>query len=178
MLRERVRYILNEERDLQLSIDTDTVDLDEYIDRALKDAVVMLANLGHRINPKSGMANEQGVFNIPDDFISVIAIRCNGWGRSIGKVAEIGSAEYNVAMNEFTAPKKNSPFAYYDGDTIICLPQGEGDVEYNAALGEEFYGDERAQMAVAYMAAALVAAVLEDDNSKTRFSNIVTELLK
>lgn len=185
-LKSRVRDILNEHggEDV-LSISTDHVLLDEYIERCIPDAVVVLSNAGYRVNPKSITVGtmEDGFILIPDDFISLLALRIQGWKRTVTEISGVDSNEYRWAMNGFTQPGVNGPMCYREGNKLFFLPVADDDIdfgEYNAVYDSEdgLKGDEQAATAVAYMAASLVMALFENDNAKKRLLDIAMEMVK
>lgn len=211
---QKVRDILNEHGgDNALSITTDRVLLDEYIECAIPDAVIILAQRGFRVNPKTqntrnpktqetgnAVVGEQGNdIKLPGDFVSLIYVKLGQWKRKVTRVTEVGSPEYNMAMNVYTAPGVNTPMCYKEGDTLICLPDEpvkSGDtptaesvdsfiMEYNAEYKKPEDDDTAAltaspkeAAAVCYMTAALVMGMFGDDQGKQRLSDISTNMLQ
>jgi hypothetical protein len=227
---QKVRDILNEHGgDNELNITTDRVLLDEYIECAIPDAVIILAQRGFRVNPKTqntrnpktqetGNPKTQNTGNavveepgndikLPDDFVSLIYVKLGQWKRKVTRVTEVGSPEYNMAMNVYTAPGINTPMCYKEGDTLICLPDKpvksddtpavEGDdtptvesvdtfiMEYNAeykqpteANAVALTASPKEAAAVCYMTAALVMGMFGDDQGKQRLSDISTNMLQ
>ena len=189
---QKVRDILNEHGgDDGLSIATDRVLLEEYIESAIPDAVIMLAQKGYRVNVCNDNPAMQGEkILIPDDFISLLAVKFQNWKKMVTRVTEIGSLEYNIAMNTYTAPKANSPMCYRQGDFLVCLPAGDIEgFEYNAQYypygedGEieddyELKAEAKEATAVCYMAAALVLGMFGDDEGKQRMSDVSTNMLQ
>lgn len=219
---QKVRDILNEHgSDNALSITTDRVLLDEYIESAIPDAVIILAQRGFRVNPKTqntrnpetqntgnAVVGEPGNdIKLPGDFVSLIYVKLGQWKRKVTRVTEVGSPEYNMAMNVYTAPGVNTPMCYKEGDTLICLPDKpvksddtpavEGDdtpaaesvdtfiMEYNAEYKKPENDDTAAltaspkeAAAVCYMTAALVMGMFGDDQGKQRLSDISTNMLQ
>lgn len=176
-----VRTVLNEHgEELALSISDDNVKLNDYIDRALPDAVAKLAVDGKRINPKSlNSTIDYGVVEVPEDFISLAEVKLTTWKIPVVSVVEPYSPEYRRAMNRYTAPGAFSPICLRDGDNFKLLPTGNVErFVYNATLGDEFYGDARAASAVVYMAAALVCSYFEDDAAGQRLSEQAMTFLK
>lgn len=211
---QKVRDILNEHgSDNALSITTDRVLLDEYIECAIPDAVIILAQRGFRVNPKTqntrnpktqetgnAVVGEQGNdIKLPGDFVSLIYVKLGQWKRKVTRVTEVGSPEYNMAMNVYTAPGVNTPMCYKEGDTLICLPDKpvksndtptvEGNdtfiMEYNAEYKKPendntvaLTASPKEAAAVCYMTAALVMGMFGDDNGKQRLSDISTNMLQ
>lgn len=219
---QKVRGILNEHGgDNALSITTDRVLLDEYIECAIPDAVIILAQRGFRVNPKTqntrnpetqetGNPESQNTGNavveependikLPDDFVSLIYVKLGQWKRKVTRVTEVGSPEYNMAMNVYTAPGVNTPMCYKKGDTLICLPDEpvKSDdtpavesvdtfiMEYNAEYKKPtdtnvvaLTASPKEAAAVCYMTAALVMGMFGDDQGKQRLSDISTNMLQ
>lgn len=227
---QKVRDILNEHGgDNALSITTDRVLLDEYIECAIPDAVIILAQRGVRVNPKTqetrnpktqetrnpetqetGNPETQNTGNavveepgndikLPADFVSLIYVKLGQWKRKVTRVTEVGSPEYNMAMNVYTAPGVNTPMCYKEGDTLICLPDEpvKSDdtpavesvdtfiMEYNAeykqptdANAVALTASPKEAAAVCYMTAALVMGMFGDDLGKQRLSDISTNMLQ
>lgn len=220
---DKVRSILNEHGgDDVVSIDTDRVLLDEYIECAIPDAVIILAQRGFRVNPKTQDTRKKTtgqpdgntagpvtdkIIELPEDFVSLIYVKLGQWKRKVTRVTEVGSPEYNMAMNVYTAPGVNTPMCYKEGDTLICLPDKpvksndtptvEGDdtsaaesvdtfiMEYNAEYKKPENDDTAAltaspkeAAAVCYMTAALVMGMFGDDQGKQRLSDISTNMLQ
>lgn len=211
---QKVRDILNEHGgDNALSITTDRVLLDEYIECAIPDAVIILAQRGFRVNPKTQntrnpktqetgnavVGEPDNNIKLPGDFVSLIYVKLGQWKRKVTRVTEVGSPEYNMAMNVYTAPGVNTPMCYKEGDTLICLPDKpvkSGDtpavesvdtfiMEYNAEYKQPENDDTAAltaspkeAAAVCYMTAALVMGMFGDDQGKQRLSDISTNMLQ
>ena len=195
----KVKSILNEHGEVDvLSIGDDRVQLENYIAVAIPDAVVMLASKGYAVNKADfNGVNSEGI-SVPKDFISLIAVRLEGWKKTVTQLTEVGSVEYVMAMNEYTKPGVNTPVCYKENDVIICLPYKEdsslGVSLYNAKYNPYKKNEETGEMvvdesyelnaepkeatAVCYMAAALVLGMFEDDNGKQRLSDISTNMLQ
>jgi hypothetical protein len=183
---QKVRDILNEHGgDDGLNIGTDRVLLDEYIESAIPDAVIMLAQKGYRVNvcADSPRINGDNAIILPNDFISLLSVKLDNWKKIITKIIEVGSPEYIMAMNEFTTPKINTPMCYKKGTLLICLP--DSDVcdlfEYNKNYDKEedfLSAEPKEATAVCYMTAALVSGMFGDDQGKQRLSDIATNMLQ
>ena len=187
----KVKSILNEHGEVDaVNIDEDRVLLEDYIESAIPDAVIMLAQKGYRVNVyNDNPAMQGGKVVIPDGFISLLYIKFEDWRKAVTKITEVGSPEYNVAMNYYTQPGINSPMCYRQGDFLVCLPNGsiEG-MEYNAkydpsvvngALDADYKlkAETKEATAVCYMAAALVLGMFGDDTGKQRLSDVATNML-
>lgn len=195
----KVKSILNEHGEVDaVSIGEDRVLLEDYIESAIPDAVIMLAQKGYRVNAAD--FTDRNSFNhnidLPTDFISLISIKLGKWKKAVTKITEVGSPEYNMAMNPYTAPGVNSPMCYKQGWTLVCIPDlpvGSGydtfklecNVKYNPynSNGEidDFAfleAEPKEATAVCYMTAALVLGMFGDDQGKQRLSDISTNMLQ
>lgn len=177
----RVKTILNEVGgDVQLSIADDLLSLTDYIERALPDAVAVLAKEGMNINPASLTSISDGKVTLPAEYLSLVEVKLKNWNIALTGVEKKGSLAYRRAMNTRTAPTANNPICFREGaNTIVCLPKGEIDTFlYNAALGDNFNGDEVAANAVAYMAASMVWSIFGDNAAAERLKTIAMEALQ
>lgn len=180
-IRAKVRSILNEHgSDDVLSIAEDRVLLDNYIETAIPDAVTLLASKGYRVNAKKFTSISDGKIALPEDFISLVSLKLSGWKRAVNVVSTMESPEYIMAMNEYTQPGVYSPICYRDGNTLVCMPNGELDTnsEYNAAYNDGITADSKEATAVCYMAAALVLGLFGDNEGKQRLSDISINILQ
>lgn len=176
----KVRDILNEHGSADvLSIGEDRVVLDEYIKSAIPDAVTMLGAKGYRVNVKNWVRQIDGKLPMAD-VVSLLCLKLDTWNRAISTITKVGTPEYAVAMNGYTAPGPNRPMCYREGDWIIPLPPGATVAigEYNAAYdGTEINADDDTATAVCYMVAALAMGMFGDDAAKQRLSDISTNIL-
>ena len=194
----KVKSILNEHGEVDaLSIGDDRVQLENYIAVAIPDAVVMLASKGYRVNVTT--INKRDAGNnivLPNDFISLVSIKLHSWNKAVTKIAEVGSPEYNMAMNPYTAPGVNTPMCYKEDNKLRCMPDVykdgkfdafnlECNVKYNPYdnTGEVdplfvIGAEEKEATAVCYMTAALVLGMFGDDQGKQRMSDVATNMLQ
>ena len=179
----KVKSILNEHGEVDaLSIGDDRVQLENYINVAIPDAVVMLAQKGYRVNVAK--ASPVNVSARVLGFISLIyAMDPSGWSVAVTKLTEVGSPEYIMAMNEYTPRKRHNPMCYMVEKEILSFMPAISDKgvvkynkEYNPAEGLE--AELKEATAVCYMAAALVLGMFGDDQGKQRLSDISTNMLQ
>lgn len=181
---KKVRDILNEHGgDDVMNIVTDRVLLDKYIESAIPDAVIMLAQKGYAVNVHELENLEDGEHCvIPANFISLIEVKLDTWRRAVNTVHSVGSPGYIMAQNEFTQPGPNTPICWKEYDQLFFLPSGDsfGIGIYNAAYDTEegINAEPKEAAAVCYMTAALVLGMFEDDNGKQRLSDISTNMLQ
>lgn len=205
---DKVKSILNEHGEVDaVSISDDRALLEDYINVAIPDAVIMLAQKGYRVNVVS-FSNIEGwgdVFSedlIFEDFISLILAQSPSWRKDVTKLTDINSPEYKMSQNPYTAPGYNNPIGYSEvGGSLVFLPDmdkvekpvkinGFYNANYNpykadAETGEmvvdenyELKADPKEATAVCYMTAALVLGMFGDDQGKQRLSDIATNMLQ
>ena len=185
---QKVRDILNEHGgDDGLSIGTDRVLLDEYIESAIPDAVIMLAQKGYAVNKKQYTKEDAGTLDENGDFISLVVATCKEWKRPIHSLTSVDSPVYAMAQNEFTKPGPNSPIAWWDNDArgsqLRFAPWNEEEpvyitynAQYDAKIG--INAEPKEATAVCYMTAALVLGMFGNDQGKQRLSDISTNILQ
>ena len=176
----KVKSILNEHGEVDaVSIGEDRVLLEDYIESAIPDAVVMLASKGYRVNAKRALADDWEDVDI-QDFVSLIRATTSGWKRDVTKITEKNSPEYVMSQNEFTKPGVNSPMVVLVDNSPYGKPNGTTVfVEYNAKYdGQNLNAGEKEATAVCYMAAALVLGLFGDDLGKQRLSDVATNMLQ
>lgn len=204
----KVKSILNEHGEVDaVSIGDDRVLLEDYIESALPDAVIMLASKGYRVNVVEFREITDGGTVYPEDcffkdFISLIIVSSRLWRKDVTKLTDINSPEYKMAQNPYTAPGPNNPIVYSKrgaGDLYFMPEKVNGtaielsglyNAKYNpykadAETGEmvvdenyELKADPKEATAVCYMAAALVLGMFGDDQGKQRLSDISTNMLQ
>lgn len=183
---DKVKSILNEHGEVDaMSIGEDRVQLENYINVAIPDAVIMLAQKGYRVNVVNctELYPEDLVF---EDFISLIRISSQSWKKEVTKLTDINSPEYKMSQNPYTKPGLNNPIAYPgkgDGDIMVVPDHVDGsaislNIMYNAKYnGVKLNAEPKEATAVCYMTAALVLGMFGDDQGKQRLSDISTNLL-
>jgi hypothetical protein len=183
---DKVKNILNEHGEVDaVSISEDRVLLEDYINEAIPDAVIMLAQKGYRVNVMSrrDITAEDLVF---EDFISLIRISSRYWKKDVTKLTDINSPEYKMSQNPYTKPGPTNPIAYPflgEGDIIVVPDFVDGtiisvNIIYNAKYdGANLNAEPKEATAVCYMTAALVLGMFGDDQGKQRLSDIATNLL-
>lgn len=179
----RIKDILSEHGgEVSVDIFADPVVLEDYITRAISDAVTLLGAKGYRVNVARFTGQEMNLdgLDVPVDYVALLLLKLDTWNVALTEEVAVGSERYRIAMNVYTKPGKNSPVVYRQGDLLVCVPHGEVEYgEYNAVYdGKNLNAEEREAAAVAYMAAALVMGFFEDDNGKQRLSDISTNILQ
>lgn len=184
----KVRDILNEHGgDDAISIGTDRVLLEDYIKSAIPDAVVMLAQKGYRVNVAQSTSVGSQNCNAPG-FLSLVSVKSPTWNKIVTTLTEVGSPEYIMAMNKFTAPKKNTPICYrtieptQQGVILHFMPDVVSDqteVIFNTKYeGGTLNAEPKEATAVCYMTAAIVLGMFGDDQGKQRLSDISMNMLQ
>lgn len=180
---KKVRSILNElGGDDTVGIVTDRVLLDDYIESAIPDAVIVLANKGYRVNVKTKTGVDLKDSVVADEgFVSLIKIKGRQWKREVTKLTPLDSTEYIMAQNEFTAPGIHSPIAFWLEDDIYAIPSdSSATIMFNAVYDKTvgLNAETKEAMAVCYMTAAIVMGIFENDNAKQRLSDISIGMLQ
>ena len=192
----RVRLILNEHgSDDSLTIATDRVLLDDYIERAIPDAVVLLTSKGFDIlNDVAHVdVGDNGEIEV-SNFLSLISINHNSWKKRVYKLTDRNSPAFIMAQNTFTKPGPNSPIAWLhasfsDKVKIRTLPELPKTADSNTAKVSVFYNKtynknsglgcgEPVSTAVCYMAAAIVLGLFGDEMGEKRLSELSTTMLQ
>lgn len=180
---DKVKSILNEHGEVDaMSIGEDRVLLEDYINVAIPDAVIMLAQKGYRVNAVKATSVGAKSVAVPG-FISLVYAHDNiTWTKAITKVTEVGSPEYVMAMNQYTSPGVNTPMCIKKEDEVLeFLPlfSASGTVLYNKGYdGKSLSAETKEATAVCYMTAALVLGMFGDDQGKQRLSDISTNMLQ
>lgn len=181
---QKVRDVLNEHGGSDgLSIATDRVLLDNYIETAVADAVVLLANNGYEVNVESvsDFTFEDGDVNSLG-FISLISVRDRAWKKAVTKLTDVDSPKYRMSQNEFTPTGVNNPMVVRIGDMLYCTPEETGTMilRYNKVYDKTkgLKANPKEATAVCYMTAALVLGIFGDEAGKQRFSDVALNMLK
>jgi hypothetical protein len=181
---DKVKSILNEHGEVDaVSIGDDRVLLEEYIESAIPDAVIMLAQKGCRVNVKtlSNVDFEDDTIIKDNDFVSLILVRSPQWKKVVTKLTDINSPEYVMAQNKFTRSGVHSPIVYWESYGLYAIPStGDATIVYNAKYNasEGITAEPKEATAVCYMTAALVLGMFGDDLGKQRLSDIATNMLQ
>lgn len=181
----KVECILNEHGGSDsLSIADDRVSLKSYIESAIPDAVVVLAQKGYAVNRKIVPVSDFGDERTYGKFISLIGARSKQWNKEVTKLTPMDSPEFIMSRNQFTKPRPNSPIVWWDDalGELFAEPWADGEKvtfifnkEYDAAEGVN--AGPKEATAVCYMTAALVLGMFGDDQGKQRLSDICMNML-
>lgn len=183
---QKVRDILNEHGgDDAISIATDRVLLDEYIESAIPDAVIMLAQKGYAVNKKKVSVSDHGDEIAAGEFISLIGATSSEWNKKVTNLTAMDSPEFVMSQNPFTKPGPNTPIVWWDdnfGD-LRAAPWNDDETVYftfnkKYIAGEDITADPKEATAVCYMTAALVLGMFGDDQGKQRLSDVATNMLQ
>jgi hypothetical protein len=183
---QKVRDILNEHGgDDGLSIGTDRVLLDEYIESAIPDAVIMLAQKGYAVNKKQIRVSDPGDEIAAGEFVSFIGATSIKWNKKVTKLTAMDSPEFLMSQNPFTKPGPNTPIVWWDelyGDLRATPWEDDVLVQFTFnkkyIAGEGINAEPKEATAVCYMTAALVLGMFGDDQGKQRLSDIATNMLQ
>ena len=201
---KKVRSIMNEigEDSNYSLLDEDTIKIDEYIKSCIPDAVAMAINNSPNrcVNPKSSttstVTNNQdgtGSIELPDDFISLVAFKMNGWKRIVSKAYTLDSDEYKQQMNPATRAGKNKPVCIlsYNGTgkrTLEYYSIGKQETPtvsifvyeaaYNAVNGLNLTESDAIYGAVCYLTASLVYSIFENPATAKEMQAVAINLIQ
>ena len=185
---KKVRDILNEHvPDGAVSLDGITEDrvlLEDYIESAIPDAVVMLAQKGYAVNVGTKIFTLSGMANTAvEGFVSFLEARSSGWKKVITALTPTDSPEYKMAQNAYTAPGPHSPIAWMErGEKstfhFLPIPNTGITMTYNKVYTSSIDAEPKEATAVCYMTAAIVLGMFGDDNGKQRLSDISMNILQ
>ncbi len=174
----KVRAIMNEigeEQSLTL-LSEDTLKLDDYIISALPDAVSFVQTKSSRcVNKKDISYNGGGKISsiaIPDDFVSLIAVKLNTWKKTCVALYTMNDEEYKRQCNDYTKSGVNKPvvvMGFNDTEqSFLLFPAADSidifayEAQYTGTLSLE--AEDSLAIAICYKAASLVYAIFENKN--------------
>lgn len=194
----KVKAIMNEigeEENLSL-LSEDTVKIEEYIKSAIPDAVsVVQLNSPVRcvnkkvVQGKTGTADTEGrcTVELPDDYVSLIAIKLSQWRRACIVAFSMNSEEYKRQCNSYTKAGINKPvcvLGYNATGTkelwLYSVPKGAEftvdlfayEARYNSADGIDLESNDPLAIAVCYMTASLVYSYFENKQTSDEMKSI------
>lgn len=202
-LRQKVRRLLNEvEDDAGVTLlSDDTRSLDEHIEALMPDAVQFIQmNKGYgMVNPKEGhvpqiLINDNGDgtgnFVLPEDFVSLLSFKMNGWARPCTTLYPDSSQVALAQHNPYTRAGYSRPVCTEgldpSGRRLLCfysLPPGVLPVisqfvyeaAYNSSDGLSG-NNATLHNAVAYQCAALLCNMFERRDNAGAFFRIAASL--
>lgn len=198
---KKVRVIMNEAgEEVKLSLlSEDTVNLDEYIKSSIPDAVnIVIANSPVRCVNKKQSAQKavstgsgSGYVILPDDFITLIAFKLNGWKRMVSVLYPITSEEYKVQCNEYTRSGVNKPMCflnynssgqkileyYSSGITSPIIDTFVYEGEYRSDEGISLSANDPLAQSICYMCASLVYSIFENEKTAKEMQTISLNLI-
>lgn len=198
----KVRLIMNEAGENQVLslLNEDSIKLDEYIKGCIPDAVNIIASNSNYLcvnkKSKTDFADSEiknnedgsGYIILPKDYISLVAIRMNGWSRIVVKAANEGSELAIAQHNKYTRAGKCKPVCVLtkneSGESVLEFYSVEGIPKVSLFLYEAKYIDaipggaeEPISVAVCYMCASLVYSIFENKDTAAQMKNIAVELI-
>lgn len=198
----KIKAILNEigeEENLSL-LSEDTVQIEEYIKATLPDAVnlVQMNSPIRCVNKKSGpenndiTPNENGLCTIPvpDDFVSLIAVKLASWKRSCIVAFGINSEEYKRQCNPFTVAGSYKPMCIlgYDnaGNRVLELYSSKSktsiemfvyEAKYSSGNGIDIDINDPIAQSICFMAASLVYSIFENKEMAQEMKTLAVNLI-
>lgn len=197
----KVRIIMNEAGADQVLalLNEDSVKLDEYIKGCIPDAVnIIAANSRYTcVNKKSKTfvlseihVNSQsggGHIVLPEDYISLIALKMEGWGRIVVNTVSNDSELALQQSNKYTRAGKCKPvciLSQNENGKIIELYPINANPKVDMFLYEAKYTDgitsgeeEPISIAICYMCASLVYSIFENKDTSEQMKAIAVELI-
>lgn len=199
----KTKAILNEigEEDNFSLLSEDTVKMEEYIKSVIPDAVgiVQMNSPVRCINKKSGASVNQTlspvdgkcIVIIPEDFVSLIAIKLACWKRVCITSYGMDSEEYRRQCNPATMAGAYKPVCIngYDGLTgkrVLMLYSSKADTKldmffyeakYTHGAGIDIDPNESVASAICYMAASLVYSIFENKDAAQEMRTIALNLI-
>lgn len=201
----KVKAILNEigEEETLSLLSEDTVKIEEYIKTVIPDAVslVQMNSPVRCVNKKSGVvsnsaltADDEGkcVLPVPDDFVSLIAIKLSNWKRTCIFVHDMNSEEYRQQCNSYTKAGCYKPVCImgYDnsGNRTLMLYSASSksnvnldmfvyEARYKSGTDLDVNKNEPIAQAICYMVASLVYSIFENKETSQEMKSIAINLI-
>lgn len=198
----KVKAILNEigeEENFSL-LSEDTVKIEEYIKASIPDAVslVQMNSPVRCVNKKNGVTSTltvkddegRGSVAVPDDFVSLIAIRLSHWKRTCITAFDMDSEEYRRQCNPYTKVGCYNPVCImeYDnsGNRVLMLYSAKEGVTLDMFVYEARYksgesldvgSNEPIAQAICYMVASLVYSIFENKETAQEMRSIAVSFI-
>lgn len=202
---EKVKAILNEigEEETLSLLSEDTVKIGEYIKAVIPDAVslVQMNSPVRCVNKKSGASSASSIapddegkciLPVPDDFVSLIAIKLSNWKRTCITAFDMNSEEYKCQSNPYTKAGCYKPVCImgYDnsGNRVLMLysAASKSDVKLDMFVYEAKYVsgtdldlsiNEPISQSICYMIASLVYSIFENKETSQEMKTIAINLI-
>lgn len=198
----KVREIMNEAAKDNLPeegfLEEDTLSLETYIISCIPDALSLIINSSHKcVNPKNGTSlaptpnsDGTGYVILPDDFVSLVTFKMQGWKRIVSQAYTTDSEIYKAQCNENTRagvckpvcilsvnPEGKRILEYYSvkGSPVIELFVYEAG--YNPEEGLNISESDSLFQALCYMVASLVYSIFENQATAKEMQTISINLL-
>lgn len=199
----KVKAILNEigEEETLSLLSEDTVKIEEYIKVVIPDAVslVQMNSPVRCVNKKNGVSSDATVISdsegkclipVPDDFVSLIAIKLSNWKRTCIVAFDLNSEEYKQQCNSYTRVGSYKPVCIMgynnSGNRVLMLYSAKSDSKLEMFVYEAKYTlgtdldidqNEPVSQAICYMAASLVYSIFENKVTSQEMRNIAVSLI-
>ncbi len=199
----KTRAIMNEigeEESLSL-LSEDTIKIEEYIKSVIPDAVgiVQMNSPVRCVNKKNGLPSDKTItpnadgmctIPLPDDYISLVAVKLSNWKRACIVSYGMDSEEYKRQCNPVTVAGTYKPVCIdgYDGEgkriLMLYSAKAQTDIEtfvyeakYTTSSGLDVDPEEPIASAVCYMAASLVYSIFENQKTAEAMKLIAINLI-
>ena len=195
------KAILNEigEEDNLSLLSEDTVKIEEYIKSVIPDAIglVQMNSPVRCINKKSGTITNQSLSPVdgkctvvvPDDYVSLIAIKLACWKRVCIVSHGMDSEEYRRQCNPVTMAGAYKPVCisgYDAGKRVLMLYSAKADTKlemfyyeakYSSATGIDIDANEPIASAICYTVSSLVYSIFENKEMAQELRAIALNLI-
>ena len=182
-------------------LDEDTIKIDEYIQACIGDALLLVIQNSpfESVNPQTAEnlqatknADGSGYVILPDDFVSLINFKMEGWKRSVSIAYPLSSEIYKHQTNEYTRGGINKPVCILsvnaDGKKILEYYSVPTDKEHKIEVFVYEGGytpkepiniekNSRLFAALCYMCASLVYSIFENANTSKEMQNIAQRII-
>lgn len=199
----KVKAILNEigEEETLSLLSEDTVKIEEYIKTSIPDAVslIQMNSPVRCVNKKSGILNspeltpdKEGkcIVSVPDDFVSLIAIKLSNWKKTCIVVHNMDSEVYKQQCNPYTKAgcykpvcvmgyddSGNRVLMLYSANSMVKLDMFVYEAQYTSGSGLELNINEPIAQSICYMIASLVYSIFENKEAASEMKTIAINLI-
>lgn len=111
----------------------DSLTLTDYIEAAIRDAVIQLNRVNVKQMPCVFASGD--TIELAEDFVSMLEMSCSEWKKVVTEVTEPGTPQYVMAQNKYTEPGVNNPVVLRMGTRTFKVIPTSSDLKitYNAA---------------------------------------------
>ena len=151
------------------------------------------------VNKKNGVSSNTSVTSdsegkclipVPDDFVSLIAIKLSNWKRTCIVAFDLSSEEYKQQCNSYTRAGSYKPVCIMgynnSGNRVLMLYSAKADsklemfvyeAKYTPGTSLDIDQNEPVSQAICYMTASLVYSIFENKATSQEMRNIAVSLI-